>query len=430
MVTSQPSVRVDVKSPGTARRYGAWALIAAAYAIAFFQRVSPQTVMDVLQRDLQTDVRGAGILASGYFCGYMAMQIPAGVLVDTFGVRGVIIASLAVSSLGSVLFSFSSDLSAAFAARLLIAVGDALVFTALIKLVAEQFADSRFGLFSGISQVSGYIGGMIATTPLAFAVSTIGWRQAFLGVAALTLINLVALSFILPPAAKRVDRYKIRKLVDAVLQTLKRVWSAMGSTELWGCAITFCSHFVVATSLSGVWGIPMLMNAYGFDRTEASKPMLLFMVGTIIGSVGLSIISDRTKSLLRWLIIACVTRIMLLVLIAPSVGNALGPQSVFISFFVLGLIGGGSMPLMLKTTKRVYSTAFIGVGSSFNTTIAVVMTALMQPVIGWLLNASGQVSPEASLARWSGYDTVIILFLGTSLLGIVGPFMMRRAIAP
>ncbi len=369
-------------------------------------------------------------MASGYFCGYMAMQIPAGVLVDTFGVRGVIIASLAVSSLGSVLFSFSSDLSAAFAARLLIAVGDALVFTALIKLVAEQFADSRFGLFSGISQVSGYIGGMIATTPLAFAVSTIGWRQAFLGVAALTLINLVALSFILPPAAKRVDRYKIRKLVDAVLQTLKRVWSAMGSTESWGCAITFCSHFVVATSLSGVWGIPMLMNAYGFDRTEASKPMLLFMVGTIIGSVGLSIISDRTKSLLRWLIIACVTRIMLLVLIAPSVGNALGPQSVFISFFVLGLIGGGSMPLMLKTTKRVYSTAFIGVGSSFNTTIAVVMTALMQPVIGWLLNASGQVSPEASLARWSGYDTVIILFLGTSLLGIVGPFMMRRAIAP
>jgi MFS family permease len=430
MNTPPPAVHEDLKSPGTARRYGAWALIAAAYAIAYFQRVSPQTMMDVLQRDLQTDVRGAAILASGYFCGYMAMQIPAGVLVDTFGVRGVIIASLAVSSLGSALFSFSGDLSTAFAARLFIAVGDALVFTALIKLVAEQFADSRFGLFSGISQVSGYIGGMIATTPLALAVSTIGWRQAFLGVAALTLLNLVALSFILPAAAKRIDRHRIGKLVDAVLQTLKRLWFAMRSAESWGCAITFCSHFVVAASLSGVWGIPMLMDAYGFDRTEASKPMLLFMMGTIIGSVGLSIISDRTRSLLRWLIIACLARIALLVLIAPSVGNALGPGSVFISFLVLGLIGGGSMPLMLKTTKRVYSTEFIGVGSSFNTTVAVIMTAVMQPVIGSLLDASGQVGRQASLLQWSPYDTVMVLFLATSLLGIVGPFMMRRAIAP
>jgi predicted MFS family arabinose efflux permease len=232
--------------------------------------------------------------------------------------------SLAVSSVGSVLFAFSSDLSSAFIARVLIAVGDALVFTALIKLVAQQFADNRFGLFSGISQVSGYIGGMMATTPLAFGVSTIGWRQCFLGIAVLTSLNLVALSLVLPHASAQFDRYKIGKLVAAILQTLKRVSSAMRWIESWGCAITFCSHFVVATSLSGVWGIPMLMNAYGFDRTQASKPMLLFMVGTIIGLVGLSMIADRTKSLLRWLIIACISRVVLLVLIAPSVGNALG----------------------------------------------------------------------------------------------------------
>ena len=168
----QESFALPARSAGLVSRYGTWALVATAYAVAFFQRLSPQTIMDVLQRDLATDVRGVGVLASAYFCGYMAMQLPAGVLVDTFGVRGVILASLAVSSVGSVAFSFVGDLSGAFAARLLVAIGDALVFTALIKLVAQQFADNCFGLYSGISQVSGYVGGMIATTPLAIGRSS------------------------------------------------------------------------------------------------------------------------------------------------------------------------------------------------------------------------------------------------------------------
>jgi|SRR5215468_3750343 len=410
MVGVPPSPGLRVPLASTLRGYCSWMLIAVAYAVAFFQRVSPQTVIDVLQRDLGMDVRGAGILASAYFCGYTAMQIPAGILVDTFSVRGVILTSLAVSSAGLMLFSLSSDLSSAFAARLLVAIGDALVFTALIKLVAQQFPDNRFGLYSGISQVSGFIGGMMATTPLAIAVSTIGWRHSFLNIAILTLANLGALWLILPSSTRQIDGHKIAHLFSTILQTFKRVWVAARSAESWGCALTFCFYFVVATTLSGVWGIPMLMNAYGFDRSQASMPMLLFMVGTIIGTVGLSIIADRTASLFNWLIIACLARILLLALILPIIGNALGAKIVFASFMLLGLTGGGSMPLMLKTTKRVYSVAFIGVGSSINTTAAAIMTAVVQPLIGFVLSINVQDTKLETLGEWSGYDRITLIF--------------------
>src|SRR5260370_3628680 len=105
------------------------------------------------------DAAGAAMLASSYFWGYPLMQIPAGLLVDRFGVKRVVLSSMAASSLGSAAFALAPNLLDVFVARLIVACGDALVFTALLKLVAQNFADERFGFMSGISQVSGYLGG-------------------------------------------------------------------------------------------------------------------------------------------------------------------------------------------------------------------------------------------------------------------------------
>src|SRR5258705_1024694 len=162
------------------RTYLAWARVATAYAIAFLQRVSPQSVSLTFMHDFSTDAAGVAMLASSYFWGYTLMQIPAGVLVDRFGVKRVVLCSMVASSLGSAAFALAPNLLDAFAARLVIACGDALVFTALLKLVAQSFSDERFGFMSGISQVSGYVGGVMATTPLAAAVSRLRWRGCLL----------------------------------------------------------------------------------------------------------------------------------------------------------------------------------------------------------------------------------------------------------
>ena len=66
----------------TDRAYLAWAAVATAYAIAFLQRVSPQSVSLNFMHDFSTDAAGVAMLASSYFWGYTLMQIPAGLLVD------------------------------------------------------------------------------------------------------------------------------------------------------------------------------------------------------------------------------------------------------------------------------------------------------------------------------------------------------------
>src|SRR5260370_22948899 len=104
------------------------------------------------------------------------MEIGGGVLVDRYGVKRVVIFSMAASSLGSAAFALAPNLLDVFAARLILACGDALVFTALLKLGALSFKDERFGIMSRISQVSGYVGVAMATTPLPAPFTGFAWR--------------------------------------------------------------------------------------------------------------------------------------------------------------------------------------------------------------------------------------------------------------
>ena len=78
-----------------------------AYAIAFLQRVSPQSVSLSFMTDFGTDAAGVAMLASSYFWGYTLMQIPAGLLVDRYGVKRVVLVSMVASSFGSAAFALA-----------------------------------------------------------------------------------------------------------------------------------------------------------------------------------------------------------------------------------------------------------------------------------------------------------------------------------
>jgi predicted MFS family arabinose efflux permease len=406
------------------RAYLAWAAVAIAYAIAFLQRVSPQSVSLSFMADFETDAAGVAMLASSYFWGYTLMQIPAGLLVDRYGVKRVVLASMAASSLGSAAFALSPNLLDVFAARLVIACGDALVFTALLKLVAQSFADERFGMMSGISQVSGYVGGVIATTPLAAAVTGFGWRACFLVIACVGLANLAFAKLALKPDPVSHTNKTLRGVLAAARQSLAHIAN-------WGCAMTFASHFAVVTTLSGVWGIPMVAHFFGISPSAAATPLLAFMVGNAAGSIFLGHAADRAAAALDTALIRiCLLRMVLIAMLLPPIAHALGLVYVTIVFTVLGLVAGGTVPLVLKCTKRLYTTDLIGVGASVNTTAAGIFAGLAQPVIGFAMVAAGRfgagdAAQGAAVIDDAGYIALIVLLLLMSLPGIAGPLMMR-----
>ncbi|WFU66702.1 MFS transporter [Bradyrhizobium brasilense] len=408
----------------TDRAYLAWTAVAIAYAIAFLQRVSPQSVSLSFMHDFNTDAAGVAMLASSYFWGYTLMQIPAGLLVDRYGVKRVVLVSMIASSLGSAAFALAPNLLDVFVARLIVACGDALVFTALLKLVAQSFADERFGVMSGISQVSGYVGGVIATTPLAAAVSGFGWRACFLFIACIGLANLAFAKLALKPDPASHSNKTLKSVVIAARQSLAHVAN-------WGCAMTFASHFAVVTTLSGVWGIPMVAHFFHISPTAAGTPLLAFMIGNALGSIFLGHAADRAAAALdRALIGICVLRMLLIAMLLPPIAQTFGLAYVTVAFTALGLVTGGTVPLVLKCVKKLYTADLIGVGASVNTTAAGIFAGISQPIIGFAMLAASNASGTDAVHNTAvigdgGYSALIVILLLMSLPGIAGPLLMR-----
>jgi len=422
-ITEQHAVLAGADRSGD-RAYLAWAAVATAYAIAFLQRVSPQSVSLSFMQDFGTDAAGVAMLASSYFWGYTLMQIPAGLLVDRYGVKRVVLFSMAASSLGSAAFALAPNLMDVFVARLIIACGDALVFTALLKLVALSFADERFGVMSGISQVSGYVGGVMATTPLASAVTGFGWRACFVFIACVGVANLALASLALKPDPASRSTKTLGGVLAASRQSLSQVAN-------WGCAMTFASHFAVVTTLSGVWGIPMVAHFFNISPSAASSPLLAFMVGNAIGSIFLGHVADRAAAALDTALIRiCLLRMILIAMLLPPVVHGLGFVYVTVMFASLGLVAGGTVPLVLKCTKRLYTSDLIGVGASVNTTAAGIFAGVSQPIIGFAmvgvsrLAGTGIGHGPGSVGD-AGYGALIGILLLMSLPGIAGPLLMR-----
>ncbi|MCF4130073.1 MFS transporter [Methylobacterium sp. SyP6R] len=396
--------------------------MATAYALAFFHRVSLQSLNFGLTRDFGADAAGIAALASAYFWGYTLMQLPAGLLVDRYGVRRVVLCSMATSALGSAAFALSPNLSVAVLARLVLASGDALVFSSLLKLVALRFPDRRFGVMSGLSQVSGYVGGAFATVPLAVGVEHIGWRSCLL-LAAL----IGALNFILIAASASVPRASgTARSLHALLTYMA---DALRSRANWGNVLTFGSHFVVVTTLSGVWGLPMIAHVFGIDGSQAGAALLAFMIGNAFGSGGLGYLADRVLNSDRALVVVCLLRSVLIALLFPAVLRHTPFALVVANFAVLGLLAGGTIPLILKCTKRLYTAEFIGVGASVNTASAGLFAAATQPVIGFAMTwASGGADRAPGALNDVGYGAMVAALLLLSVPGLIGPLMMGRRV--
>jgi len=205
----------------------------------------------------------------------------------------------------------------------------------------------------------------------------------------------------------------------------------------WGCAMTFASHFAVMTdAVSGVWGHPdggRISSIY--RRRWRVRPLLAFMIGNAAGSI-----FSRSRGRPRWphsmrrLVSSVFLRMLL---IRDAIANIGARHSVFsmseIVFCRAGaLVAGGTVPLVLKCTKRLYTADPDRCRRVRQTRPPPEFSAgASQPVIGLTM---GCLQPICSRLpnKWtpasigdSGYSALIGLLLLMSLPGIVGPILIE-----
>src|SRR4051812_16539381 len=174
-------------------RWSAFTLGCCAFFISFFHRVSTGAIAADLQREFAIGSAALGTLGATYFYVYALMQVPSGVLADTLGPRRTLTIGMVIAGIGSIAYGFADGFTVAALARTLAGLGVSVVFVCTLKLHSNWFHERRFATAVGAANVSGIVGALTATAPLAWLITMVSWRSVFITVGVVSLALALAI---------------------------------------------------------------------------------------------------------------------------------------------------------------------------------------------------------------------------------------------
>ena len=154
------------KSPPAWLAWSVWGVAAVFYLTGFYQRVSPAVMTSELMHSFGISAKDLGELSAFYFYAYVAMQIPTGILVDSWGARKLLIAGSISAAAGTFLFGSTDSFALACAGRAIVGGSTAVGWLVLLKLATHWFPARRFAMLSGLGLFFGNIGALTAASRL------------------------------------------------------------------------------------------------------------------------------------------------------------------------------------------------------------------------------------------------------------------------
>jgi ACS family D-galactonate transporter-like MFS transporter len=161
------------------RRWRIAFLLSFGVLVNFFDRVNLSVSQDALHASFGLSMIAFGFLSSAYSWTYALMQLPAGVLLDRWGVRRVGCVSSLLWSAASFGAAISSGLAGFFGARFLLGVGESPTFPANAKAIGYWFPESERSLATAITDAAAKFSTAIGVPFLGVLLLRFGWRWSF-----------------------------------------------------------------------------------------------------------------------------------------------------------------------------------------------------------------------------------------------------------
>ena len=154
-------------------------LLALGVIINFFDRINLSVSQDALHASFGLSLIAFGYLSSAFSWTYALMQMPAGLLLDRFGVRRVGRIGTFLWSLASFAAAVSPGLGVFFAARLLLGVAEAPTFPGNAKALGYWFPQRERSFATALTDSAAKFSSAIGVPFLGLLLLHFGWRWSF-----------------------------------------------------------------------------------------------------------------------------------------------------------------------------------------------------------------------------------------------------------
>lgn len=185
---------------------------AAAYFCSALLRAITATLAPVLTQEFSLHARDLGLLAGGYFLGFAAVQLPLGTWLDRHGPKRVILWFLSLAVVGCLAFSLAGSFAWLLAARVLVGMGVSACLMAALTGYRRWFDAPALLRANSWMLMTGSLGMLASTLPVQWLMPLTGWRPLFWILAALILLAMAAIAWVVPvlrntaPRSEAVDR--------------------------------------------------------------------------------------------------------------------------------------------------------------------------------------------------------------------------------
>lgn len=276
----------QVHNIGRRRAWLIWAVGMSVYILAVFHRTSFGVAGLLAAERFHINASQLSTFTVLQLLVYAAMQVPVGVLLDRFGSKRLMLTGLVFMSVGQLAFAFVETFLGGVAARVLLGLGDSMVFISLMRIIALWFKVKQVPLVTQFTGMLGQVGAIIAATPLTAALTAFGWTKTFAGAASLGVIVGILLVVIVkdsPYQGEAIEAIKLRAMAIAV----RDIWISPGNRL--GVYIHFTTMFSAAM-FGLLWGFPFLVAGQGLSDIAAGWLLIIMtftamVVGPIMGKV-------------------------------------------------------------------------------------------------------------------------------------------------
>ena len=382
------------------------AVLCAAFMASQFFRVSNAVIAPELMRTLSISSEAMGVITGAFFFAFGIMQIPTGILLDRFGPRRTMSGLFVIAAAGSAVFATAEGTAGLVAGRALIGVGCAAGLMGMLVAIARWYPPERFAKLSSMVYVVGGAGVLFATTPLAAAADTIGWRGAFWAMTAITL-GFAAMLFAMvrdAPPGREVE--SARETFGEMLGGVREVCA---NRQLWHvCAIQFVNYGSIIAVI-GLWAGPYLNDIHGLQGVLRGNVLFVINVSMLAAVIGYGVVERKLRSRKRAIAGGSVASAAILLILAFWPGIGMWPG---IALLVAFAVTSGHIMLNHAHARAVLPDHLVGRGLTLQNVAVFFGVATMQSVTGLIIGKFtevGEAAPDIAYRSVFGFLAVMIV---------------------
>ncbi|MGE7217771.1 MFS transporter [Priestia koreensis] len=351
-------------------------LLSSMIILNYFDRVAVSVAAPSIQDSFHLNATELGIVFSIYTYSYTLMQIPAGSLLDRFGVAWVTRVGLLIWSLLTLTMAFLQGKLLLYIIRFLIGGMSASAFPAASKATSLWFPPSERSLPNALFDSAAKFSNVIGAPLVAILVTRFDWRVAFLviGVINVLFTALFWWYYERPNYHKRISEEELEYIrehnISSDDEPQYKLFQALK----------------VLFSNRKVWGLMIGFTGYGYTFN-----LLLTWLPTFFKvQYGMDIMSSGLLTAVPWLIATFSGILVGGFLVDYLLKKGFSSQKVYRTIIVIGLCLGFAFLGSIITDNVIAGMIFISIGLA-----GISATA----PIGWSISA--EIAPSGSLSLLS-----------------------------